>query len=259
MKYLNDVVCGRSEDVLRTFPDECIDLTVTSPPYDNIRTYNGFDLDLHTIGEQLFRITKNGGICCVVINDGTKNFAKSLTSFRLVLDFCDNVGWKLFETIIYQRHGRPGAWWTKRFRVDHEYIFIFLKGERPRYFNKEPLKIPSIHAGESWYGTQRLTNGDLVPIKKRKQSDTKCRGTIWPYGTSNQERNKEKMLHPATFPDSLANDLIICFSNVNDIVLDPLCGSGTTLRMAKKLKRTYIGIDISKEYCQLTKSLLEKE
>jgi len=251
IKILNKVVEGNCNDKLKDIPNNYIDLTVTSPPYDSIREYgDNWDLDLHFIGEELFRVTKDGGIVAIVIQDGTKDFGKSLTTFKLAIDWC-NIGFKLFETIIYHRHGRPGAWWSKRFRVDHEYILIFLKGKRPRYFNKEPLKIPAKHAGEQWHGTQRLTNGDLIPIEKKTQKEMKCRGTIWFYSASNTEGNKLKMLHPATFPDKLAEDLILCFSDEGDLVFDPMCGSGTTLVAASKNNRKYLGIEIDHHYCEI--------
>ena len=124
-------------EFLPTVADSSVDLTVFSPPYDGIRDYGkDWTFDYHALGEHLLRIAKEGGICAVVIGDGTRDFAKSLTSFRLAVDWCDNIGWRLFECCIYKRDGNPGAWWTQRFRVDHEYILLFLKGRRPRTFHK---------------------------------------------------------------------------------------------------------------------------
>jgi DNA modification methylase len=237
--------------------DNFIDLIVTSPPYDSIRDYNGYNFNLHNVGLESFRILKDGGIFAMIINDGTKEFGKSLTTYRTILDYCDNIGFKLFENVIYSRFGRPGAWWNKRFRVDHEYILLFLKGYKPKCFDKEPLKIDAIHAGKEWHGTQRLTSGEMIPIKKTLQSNKKCRGTIWKYNTSNSEGDKTKMLHPATFPDKLAEDLILCFSKEYDIIYDPFMGSGTTAKMAKLNNRNYIGSEISLEYCDIISKRLE--
>lgn len=256
MSMINKIICGDCIDIIKRIPDEKIDLVVTSPPYDEIRDYNGFKLNLHSIGIELFRVIKDGGVVCIVINDGTKNFRKSGTSFRLAVDWMD-IGFGLFETVIYSRDGRPGAWWSKRFRVDHEYIFIFFKGDRPNHFDKSHLSIPAKYPGEMWHGTDRLTNGSLVSVEKKPQKDTKCRGTIWKYSSSKIEHNKLKSLHPAPFPDKLAYDLILCFSQENDIVLDPMCGSGTTCVMSKTNNRRFIGIDISKEYCDLAKKRIE--
>jgi site-specific DNA-methyltransferase (adenine-specific) len=256
MIEINKIYNENCLDTMGKMPNESIDLVVTSPPYDKIRDYNNYELDLHAVGEQTFRVLKGGGMLCMVISDGTKNFGKSITTAKTIVDYVENIGYKLFETVIYARDGRPGAWWNKRFRVDHEYILLFLKGDRPKYFDKEPLKIAAKHAGETWHGTQRLTNGNLIPIKKTKQNETKCRGTIWKYDASKSERNKKKLVHPATFPDKLAKDLILCFSDVDDLVYDPFLGSGTTARMAKSLERNYIGSDISNEYCRIAEEML---
>lgn len=135
-------------DGMKLMLDNSVDLVVTSPPYDNLRDYNGFSFDLHETGKEIYRVLKDGGIAVMVIQDQTKDFGKSLTSFRTIIDWCDNIGFKLFETIIYRKHGTEGAWWTKRFRVDHEYMPIFLKGKKPQYFDKEPVKIASKHGGK---------------------------------------------------------------------------------------------------------------
>jgi len=243
---------GDCVDVLQIFGENKFDLTVTSPPYDAIRDYGkDWDLDLGALGDQLYRVTKPGGWVTMVIQDGTKDRKKSVTTFKTAVDWVDRVGFNLFETVIYQRHGKPGNWWTKRFRVDHEYILIFFKGDKPGYFNKDPLKIPALHAGKVWSGTQRKTNGDLIPIEPTEQKALKCRGTIWPYSTSNSEGDKLKLQHPATFPDALARDLILCFSPPGGLVLDPLAGSGTVGVECIRQGRDFIGIEISQEYCDI--------
>lgn len=255
----NQIICGDCVSELAKLPDGVIDCTVFSPPYDKIRDYHGFDIDFSSLGKQLYRVSKDGAVVCCVINDGTKDFAKSLTTFRLALDWVDNAKWKLFETVIYARHGRPGAWWSQRFRVDHEYILIFFKGDRPKHFDKSHLAIKAKHAGVTWHGTTRLTDGTLQPNEKKLQADTKCRGTIWYYSTSNTENNKLKLKHPASYPDELASDLIRCFTVPDDIILDPTVGSGTTAVMAKKFNRRYIGIDISPDYVQIAQQRLINE
>lgn len=249
-------------EMMDNIEDGVIDLTVFSPPYDAIRTYeNNPDFDLHKLGAELLRVTKDGGVCAMVIQDGTKDFAKSLATARTQVAWVD-MGWKLFECCIYSRDGRPGAWWNKRFRVDHEYILIFFKGVRPRFFDKEHLKIPAQSAWMEWGGTTRTTKGDLIQIAPGKiQKATKCRGTVWRYATSSQAdgKNKVKMLHPATYPDKLAEDLILCFSGEGDVVLDPMCGSGTTCVMAPKNGRKFIGIEVNPNYCKIAEERLAKE
>ena len=256
---LNKIICSDAVAELKKFPDNSIDLVVTSPPYDEIRKYNGFSFNLHETGKELFRVLKNGGIAAMVIQDQTKNFGKSLTSFRTIADWVDNIGFKLFETVIYRKYGAEGAWWNKRFRVDHEYMPIFLKGERPQYFNKEPLKIPSKHGGKTMTGGgTRLTNGIRIATRSITINPMKCRGTIWEYMTAG-DGTRLKHQHPATFPDKLPYDFIQCFCPQNGIVLDPFVGSGTTVLAAIQLERNYIGIDISKDYCDLANKRIKEE
>lgn len=257
---LNDVYCGDCVELLKKLPESSVDLVVTSPPYDKVRDYKGnLNFDLHKTGEEIFRILKDGGVAVMVIQDQTKNFGKTLTSFKTIIDWCDNIGFKLFETVIYRKHGPEGAWWTKRFRVDHEYMPIFLKGDKPNYFNKEPLKIPSKHGGKIMTGSgARKTNGETQKTVTRPINLTKCRGTIWNYLMAG-DKNPLKRKHPAVFPDKIPYDCIQCFCPESGVVLDPFCGSGSTLVMAKKLNRNFIGFDIVNEYCELTKKRLEKE
>lgn len=257
---LNQIIQADCLEELAFFDDRSIDLTVFSPPYDSIRDYkNNWTVDFAALGKHLFRVTKEGGVAVVVIGDGTKNFAKSLTSFRLAVNWVDDIGWKLFESVIYKRDGNPGAWWNQRFRVDHEYILMFFKGNRPKTFHKEHLMVPSKHAGKIYSGTDRLTNGGFKKIEPKAVNPMKCRGTVWEYSTSNTEGNRLKLQHPATFPDKLASDLILCFSEPDDIVLDPMCGSGTTCVQAKLNNRHFVGIEISKEYCDIARKRLQVE
>jgi site-specific DNA-methyltransferase (adenine-specific) len=255
---LNKIICGDAVGELKKFPSNSIDLVVTSPPYDGIRKYNGFSFDLHATGKEIYRVLKEGGIAVMVIQDQTKNFGKSLTSFRTIVDWVDNIGFKLFETVIYRKHGTEGAWWTYRFRVDHEYMPIFLKGEKPKYFNKEPLKVPSKHGGKIMTGSgNRRTDGTTTKTVTRPINLTKCRGTIWDYLMAG-DKDELKRKHPAVFPDKIPLDFIQCFCPPDGIVLDPFVGCGSTTVAAKTLKRNYIGIDISKEYCDLAKERIRR-
>jgi DNA modification methylase len=251
--YQRDCIEG-----MRDIPDGTIDLIVTSPPYDDLRTYDS-SVNLHDLGTEAFRIMKEGAIFAMVMQDQTKDFGKSCTTFRTIVDYVDNIGFKLFENVIWEKDGRPGAWWNTRFRVDHEYILLFLKGKRPRYFNKEPLKIEAKSAGRKIHGTTRRNDGKFDKTSGRSQAELKCRGTIWRYSPTKSEGNKVKLLHPATFPDKLAEDLIVCFSEENDIVLDPFMGSGTTGVMALKNNRNFIGFELEREYVSITDKRLVNE
>lgn len=258
--HTSHIIHGDCVSVTAEFERESVDLSLFSPPYDGIRDYQkGWSVDFHALGSNLYRATKAGGVCAVVISDGTKNFAKSLTTFKLAVDWCEKIGWRLFETCVYYRDGNPGAWWTQRFRVDHEYILLFFKGDKPKTFHKEPLMVPSKHAGKIYTGTDRLTSGKLKKISPKAVNPTKCRGTVWKYSTSNSEGNRLKLQHPATYPDRLAEDIILCFSQPDDLVLDPMCGSGTTCVMAVKNQRATIGIEVNEEYCDIAEQRIENE
>lgn len=255
----NKIIHADCIEGMKKLPAESIDVVITSPPYDSIRDYNGFQVNLHDTGKEIYRVLKQGGCAIMVIQDQTKNFGKSLTSFRTIVDWCDTIGFKLFENVIYKKHGAEGGWWKTRFRVDHEYIPIFLKGERPQYFYKEDLKIPSKHAGKTMTGcASRLTNGKTLASKKVTINPTKCRGTIWDYTTCG-DGTRLKHQHPATFPDNLPKDFIQCFCPTGGVVLDPFIGSGTTALAAIATGRNFIGYDISEEYCTLAKKRITEE
>tara|TARA_B100000609_G_scaffold93727_1_gene74779 strand:- start:168 stop:1016 length:849 start_codon:yes stop_codon:yes gene_type:complete len=256
---VNRIICEDNITYLKKLPNECIDFVITSPPYDELRDYNGYKLDLHGLGVELLRVLKDGGICVMVIQDSTKNFAKSLTSFRTIVDWCDNIGFRLFECNIYNRQGTEGAWWKKRFRVDHEYMPIFLKGRRPQYFDKENIKIPSKHGGKVMTGANIRTKNGKTGSRKVKINPTKCPGTVMSFGNTCGGESKLKSKHPAVFPNMLAYDMIECFCPPDGIVLDPFNGSGTTTLAAKSLGRNYLGIDVSEEYNQIAKERLETE
>lgn len=262
---VNGIYCMDCVQAMKELPEKTIDVVVTSPPYDNLRNYNGFAFDLHATGEQIFRVLKDGGVAIMVIQDQTRNFGKSLTSFRTIIDWCDSFNFKLFECLIYRKNGTEGAWWKQRFRVDHEYMPVFLKGEKPQYFDKSLIKIPSKHGGKTMTGfANRKTNGKTQESVTKRINLLKCPGTVWteedidnePLGSvwdylMAGDKNPIKRKHPAPFPDKIPYDFISVFCPPNGIVLDPFLGSGSTAVGAKKLGRKFIGFDISKEYCEV--------
>lgn len=250
---------GDAVDHVGTLPSNSVDLVVFSPPYDGVRDYKGqWTIDLPALGSSLLRVVKDGGFAVIVIGDGTKNQRKSMTTFRTAVAW-EDAGWSLFESVIYSRDGRPGAWWSTRFRVDHEHILMFYKGKRPRPIDHHPgLRVPSKHAGKKWTGTQRMTDGSLIRTTATVAAD-KCRGTIWHYATSNTEGNKVKAKHPATFPDALARDLILALSAPGDVVYDPMMGSGTSCVVAAQEGRRWLGNDYSAEYVTIAQQRLAAE
>ena len=257
-KWLNTIQCIDCVEGLKQLPNDSIDLVVTSPPYDGIRAYRGFSFDLHATGQEIYRVLKEGGIAVMVIQDQTVDFGKTLTSFRTIVDWCDNIGFKLFETVIYRKNGSEGAWWKERFRVDHEYMPIFLKGRKPQYFDKENLKVPSKHGGKVMTGSgSRRTDGRTNPRVTRPINLMKCRGTVWDYLMAG-DKNPLKRKHPAPFPDQIPYDFIQCFCPPKGVVLDPFMGSGSTAVAAKQLKRNYVGFEISAEYCGIAEQCLHQ-
>lgn len=258
MLETNKIVCDDNVNFMRSLPDRSVDLIVTSPPYDDLRDYNGYSFNLHDVAVESFRVLKDGGICVMVIQDKTKDFGKSTTSFRTIIDWVDT-GFKLFECCIYNRQGTEGAWWSKRFRVDHEYMPIFLKGKRPQFFDKEPLKIPSKHGGKTMTGANVRTKNGRTGSRSVTINKMKCPGTVMDFGNTCGGESKLKSQHPAVFPNKLASNMIKCFCPENGLVLDPFNGSGTTTLAAKCLGRQYIGIDLSKEYCDIANQRLLTE
>jgi site-specific DNA-methyltransferase (adenine-specific) len=143
--------------------------------------------------------------------------------------------------------------------VDHEYMPIFLKGDKPNFFNKESLKVLSKHGGKVMTGSgARKTNGETQKTVTRPINMTKCRGTVWDYLMAG-DKNPLKRRHPAVFPDKIPYDFIQCFCPSGGVVFDPFCGCGSTLVMAKKLERRFIGFKIEQEYCELTRERLQAE
>jgi len=248
----SQIICGDAVAELRKFSSAVFDLTVFSPPYDQLRDYDGYTLDLHALGAELFRVTKDGGVVVMVIQDQTCDGKKTLTSFRTILDWCDNIGFGLFECNIYRKQGKDGAWWSKRFRVDHEYMPVFVKGGKPKHFDKTAIKIPTKHAGKVMHGgANRNKDGITVDSRRMTINPTKCPGTIWNYANGG-DKVALKRQHPAAFPDKIPYDFIRVFTRKGDVVLDPMVGSGSTAIAAHLLGRKYIGIDISRAYCDLT-------
>lgn len=252
---------------LKQLDDHSVDLILASPPYDTLRDYNGNNdaIDFRELGKQVSRVLKYRGMCILVLNDRTKLF-KSMTSMRLILDWHDNTTLRVWEIPIYARDGNPGAYWTKRFRVDHEYVPIFININpadketfTPNYFNKKHMLVPTKHNGTVWGGIRKTSNGKILQRNNIIVRDKKCCGTIFRYSSSNSEQNKLKNQHPAPFPDKLAEDLIKAFTKKNMLVVDMFSGSGTTGIMAYKNKRKFIGFDICDDYIQLSKKRFKNE
>jgi site-specific DNA-methyltransferase (adenine-specific) len=241
---------------MRRMEAESVDLTVTSPPYDNLRTYNGYCFDFENIARELYRVTKQGGVVVWVVGDATIEGSETGTSFRQALFFME-IGFRLHDTMIYASDKPPLN--TRRYEPKFEYMFVFSK-ESPKTFNG--LKEASIQAGRKSGGStfRNIGTGQKDRWSNVPTPDEKLRGNIWYYATGNQGSTHDSIAfkHPAIFPESLAADHIRSWSNEGDIVLDPFMGSGTTAKVARALNRHYIGFEISAEYCDIINKRLEQ-
>lgn len=239
---------------MRKIPDNYIDLTVTSPPYDNLRKYNGFTWDEEETIKELFRISKPGAVVVWIVNDATKKGSETGTSFKQALTFMQ-AGFNLHDTMIYAKHNPPPTGGKNRYFQSFEYMFVFSKGT-PKTFN--PLTEPrrNICNDKRTHRRKSFTRNEAGDFLKKdvaiNQGDPKRRN-VWTYlvGGGNTTDDKVAYEHPAIFPEQLAADHILSWSNPGDIVLDPFAGSGTTAKMAKLNNRNYIGFEISKEYCDI--------
>ncbi len=253
-KVVNKIHCGNCAHVLRKMvPDQVIDLTVTSPPYDDLRAYEGFKFDWRSIIKQLWRITKIGGVVVWVVADQVEDGSETGTSFQQAI-FFQAVGFRLHDTMIYRRAPRfPDV---IRYPQWFEYMFVFSKGP-PKTFN--PICDRKNTTAGTKGGNRRRDpkTGEVVGTGQEKnvRKDYGARENIWTYLAGSAE--SEDLGHPAKFPDQLAMDHILSWSDPGDLVLDPMCGSGTTCAMAKKAGREYVGIDISENYCQIARGTVE--
>lgn len=240
-------------EVLRTFEDNCIDLTVTSPPYDNLRTYNWFSWDFEWIASELYRVTKDWGVVVWVVGDQTIKGSESGTGFKQALYFKE-IGFNLHDTMIFEKSGIPFPS-SVRYNQSFEYMFVLSKW-KPKTINLIRDK-KNVMAGESRNTAKYRTKDWHTKACSWTIAEYGIRNNIWRYKTANSSStDKIAYQHPAIFPEQLAEDHILSWSNEWDTVLDPFAGSGTTLKMAKKNNRNYVGIEISEEYCNIIRKRL---
>lgn len=251
---INQIICGDNCEVMRKMPSESIDLVVTSPPYDDLRTYGGHSWDFEALAKELWRVVKPGGVVVCVVNDATVNGSETGTSFRQALRFME-IGFRLHDTMIYLKEqlAFPD---NVRYYNAFEYMFVFSHGV-PKSINLIADR-NNKSAGRDVQGLERKKDGSLG-----KRS---CDGNIigktgvrWNWWKISHQYRGIETKHPATFPEALARDHILSWSNEGDIVLDPFSGSGTTAKMAKHNGRRFIGIEINPEYVEISKKRLSQE
>lgn len=233
-------------------PDCFVDLTVTSPPYDNLRKYKGFEFDFEAVARELYRVTKVGGVVVWVVGDATIKGSETGTSFKQALYFM-SIGFNLHDTMIYRKNKfAPYDPKCKRYYQEFEYMFVLTKGK----INKcNYIYVESIHKGKATPAYSRSANGSLRLDRKFKTAnhivrDKKIKANIWDYANIN------KTEHPAPFPEQLATDHIKSWSNEGDLVYDPFMGSGTTAISAHKYERNFIGSELSEVYTNIANERL---
>lgn len=235
-----------------------VDLVVTSPPYEDLRDYTGGIFDFKKTAVCLYEIIPQGGTIVWIVGDKVIGGGESGESFRQALYF-KSIGFRLHDTMIYHRQGQFPE--SNRYWQDFEYMFVFTKGKiqtvniiKDEKCLHKPSKLTTL--------TERQKDGSLTKPKNiRTTYTTKARGNIWKYAAGYNLSTLDKIAfkHPAIFPEALAQDHIISWSNEGDTVLDPMCGSGTTCKMAEKLTRRWIGIEIEEEYCEIAAKRIENE
>lgn len=245
---INKIYCRECVNFMNNIMEkESVDLTVTSPPYDNLRDYNGYEFDYENIAKALYRVTKKGGIVVWVVGDKIVKGNKTLTSFKHALKF-QEIGFNVHDVMIYRKKNTPFMR-SNAYTNCYEYMFVFSKGS-PKTFN--PLQEKTARSGEELLVHNKLSDG-VNKKKMGKLNKIKTKTNIWEYavGLGGTTRDRIAFKHPAVFPEKLAEDHIKSWSNEGDIVFDPMCGSGTTCKMAFLNNRNYIGCDISQEYVDI--------
>ena len=246
---------------MRRMEDCFIDLTITSPPYDNLREYKGYEFEFEKIANELFRITKSGGVVIWVVGDATIKGSETGTSFRQVLYFIE-VGFCLHDTMIYQKTGVPFPP-KNRYNQVFEYMFVLSKGV-PTIFNPIMVKNKTFGTANGSVRrnrTMRTKEGELKRVKSNTSvNEYGLKDNIWKFTSGNCKSTKDKIAfeHPATFPEQLVKEHIYSWSKEGDLIYDCFMGSGTTAKMAHLQKRNWIGSEISKEYTELANKRIKK-
>ena len=235
------LMLGDCVERMKEIPDGSVDLTVTSPPYDDLRKYEGYSFDFEGVARELYRVTKPGGVVVWVVGDATVKGSETGTSFRQALYFRDVCGFNLHDTMIYHRPTPPKQ---NRIRYEQhfEYMFVLSKGAvRIRNVLTEPCK----HAGRMVPRTCRDSGKDTLSVSAGVVAEEKPRSNVWYYVPG---ASVNKTPHPAVFPEALAADHVISWSNPGGTVLDPFMGSGTTGKVAVLADRRFVGIEMSDRY-----------
>ena len=254
MLELNKIYCMDNVQGMKQLDNESVDLVVTSPPYDDLRNYNGFSFDLQGMIAELYRIVKVGGVIVWIVSDATKDYSESGTSFRQALAFMGG-GFGLFDTMIWCKDGGGAIGSNLCYTQNFEYMFVFSKG-KPKSVNLiYDKKNLSFGKKDGYLTGRRNANGEHKSEVRNHNHEYSRRNNWWRLVPQAEEGSS---FHPAVFPEILVRDHIISWSNEWDVVLDPFMGSGTTAKVARALGRKYIGFEISQQYVDLANKRLQE-
>jgi DNA modification methylase len=241
---------GDCLEVMKTFEDNSFDLVLTSPPYDTLRNYGGYVFDFYSTAKEIFRVAKEGGVVVWVVGDATNKGSETCTSFKQALYFKE-IGFNLHDTMIWYKSNPMPHIAQNRYTPAFDYMFVFSKN-KPKY--TQMLRVPTKYAGQVI--KTHTTNPESIrrPNKHKATKSTRIKHNVWNCVLAGTNYG-----HPAIFPLRIAHDHVLSWSRVQDSVLDPFMGSGTTLVAAKQLGRKAVGIEISEKYCAIAKDRLAQD
>jgi site-specific DNA-methyltransferase (adenine-specific) len=256
--YETDEIClyqANCLDYLRSQPADSIKFTLTSPPYDDIRDYKGYSFPFEEIAQELWRVTRPGGVIAWNVADATVKGSETGTAMRQALYFM-SLGFRLHDTMIYvKKNPMPAGVSSKRYHQAWEYIFI-LSRDAPETFNPIMVRAKFGHLEANM--KHRGTDGNLNYVKTKRNEFTKVRN-VFEYSVGGGHSTKDRIAfqHQAIMPEQLALDQIQTWTDPGDTVFDPFTGSGTTAKMARILGRRFVGTEMSAEYCDIARQRLE--
>ena len=258
---VDTVHCGDNCAIMRQMPDESVDLVVTSPPYDDLRTYGGHSWDFEGVARELTRVLKPGGVIVWVVGDKTEDGSESLSSMKQAIHFKETCGLKVWDTMIWHKPNPAPGDGKFRYHQAWEYVFVLAKG-KPKTCNMI-RDVPASMGGRTetiGYDRRHDQANSKTARKPFLRPELGFRSNVWTVAKSPAAEDAiAKDGHPAIFPLRLAKDHVASWSNPGDVVLDPFAGSGTTMKAAKELRRHFIGIEINPAYVEICKRRIAQE
>lgn len=260
-----DIRLGRWQDTLTDVPDASVRLLLTSPPYDNARTYENSDasVDFGELATFALRVLMPGGVLAMVLDGAVNEGAQSITPYRVICEWAALQGWRLLQVLAYGRQGAPGEYFG-RFRKDHEPLIVFVRDGASHVSEKsrivERAKWASVGGSPGTWGVNRMRDGTMrgKTSKDPAALERKHRGSLWWYGTVGHGHDPSSSVgHPATFAEAFAVDAVTVWSNPDDLVCDPFSGSGTVARACDALGRRFVGAERVPLYHEIAKRRLD--